>query len=319
MKRATLRELFDPQAFLSSRQAREGVITLSHRRIYIVPNRRGFGLGLLLLIEWLTSINYNSNLGFILTFLLVAVALLDLLHGYRNLAGLRIHPRRGQPVFAGEIAGLELHIANPTPLARYALWFSAQHAEPVRADLAADAATTATLGLKTTRRGWLEPGTLRVYSEFPLGLHYAWSLLRFKERILVYPTPAADSLPFPIATGFGRATGRLQAGSAEDFHGFQAYQAGDPLRHIHWKGVAKGLDPQVKRYTGEQADELILAYEDTPGEHSEARLSRLCRWVLDAENLGLRYALHLPGTQFASNTGTDHCRRCLEALALCEL
>lgn len=316
MNRASLRERFDPRRFFEGEGSSDGPVTLTHRRIYIVPNRRGFALAGLLLVQWLTAINYNSNLGFILTFLLVAVALLGLLHGYRNLAGLRIKPRRGQPVFAGQTAILEITAANPTPLARYAVWFKLKGAEPVRADIAAEASALPTLGLHTERRGWLQPGTLVAYSEFPLGIYYAWSPLRFNERILVYPKPAPDALPFPLAPGYGKA-GRL-AGSTEDFHGFQAYQAGDPLRHIHWKGVAKGHDPQVKRYAGEQADELRFAYEETPGGDSETRLGRLCRWILDAEAAGLRYALSLPGTHLPPNTGAEHCRRCLEALALFE-
>lgn len=291
-----------------------GPVTLSHRRIYIVPNRRGFGLALLVLGLWLTSINYSNNLGFILTFLLAALALLGMLHGYRNLAGLSIQPRRGPPAFAGGQASLDILLTNASPLPRYAVWLRYPGAEPVRADIGAEAMAAPTLGLKAERRGWLEPGPLRVYSEFPLGIFHAWSNLAFPERILVYPQPAPDQLPFPVSSGFGVVNRQRQG--AEDFHGFQAYQAGDPLRHIHWKGVAKGLAPQIKRYAGGESDDLNLSYEAAPGHDVESRLSRLCRWVLDAEAAGLRYALELPGTHIASGSGAEHSRRCLEALAL---
>lgn len=317
MASLTFKERFDPRRFFQGEKPGDGPIVLSHRRIFTLPNKRGLGLALLLLIQWLTAINYNSNLGFVLTFQLVAVALLAMLHGYRNLAGLRIHARRSQPVFAGEQAGFELLVANPTPLPRYALWLKTAGAEPVRIDIPADESASPVLGIFAAQRGWLRPGTVTLYTEFPLGILYAWAPMKFREKILVYPKPAADSLPFPVAAGYGRLA--RERHSAEEFSGFQAYQAGDPLRHIHWKAVAKGQEPQVKRYSGEQADDLAFNLEEAPGGDLEARLGRLCRWILDAETAGLRYSLTLPGVRIPARSGPDHSRNCLQALALFDL
>lgn len=311
---STLRRRFDVRRFFQGEEPVEGPITLTHRRIFIVPNRRGFGLALLLLLQWLTAINYSSNLGFILTFLLVAVALLSILHSYRNLSGLRVKPRRAAPVYAGGLAEFEVLVANPTPLPRWGVWLKARGAEPVRIDIGATESAPAALGFRTERRGWLQPGTVTVYTEFPLGIFHAWSPLNFTEKILIYPKPAPDRLPFPLLDGYGKLSRETR--SAEDFHGFQAYQAGDPMRHIHWKGVAKGQDPQVKRYAGEQAERVVFDLNQTPGANLEAKLSRLCRWILDAEAEGKPYGLNLPGLHIAPRFGTGHCRRCLEALAL---
>ena len=314
MPALTLKKRFDLKRFFQGERPVDGPITLTHRRIFIVPNRRGLGMSLLLLLLWMTSINYGNNLGFILTFLLVAVSTQGMLHCYRNLSGLSIRPKPSPPVFAGGVARLELSVANARPLARYSVWFRCRSAEPVRADISAEATATPTLGIRAERRGWLEPGTVRVYTEFPLGLFYAWSLLNFRERILVYPQPAATPLAFPVTSGYGSA--HRQRDSNDDFHGFQAYQAGDPLRHIHWKGVAKGHDPVIKRYAGGETDDLALTFETTPGGDTESRLSRLCRWIIDAESAGMRYSLSLPGARIASGSGSAHSRRCLEALAL---
>lgn len=151
MAALTLKERFDLRRFFRGEKPVPGPIVLTHRRIFIVPNKRGLGLALLLLIQWLTAINYNSNLGFILTFLLVAVALLGILHGYRNLSGLKVQPRRAAPVFAGELAGFTVHLANPTALSRVGVWIKARGAEPVRIDIGAEDSAPAVLGL---RAGW---------------------------------------------------------------------------------------------------------------------------------------------------------------------
>ena len=53
------------------------------------------------------------------------------------------------------------------------------------------------------------------------------------------------------------------------------------------------------------------------GADTEARLSRLCAWVLQADRIGARYGLRLPGREIAPDEGPNHRQRCLEALAAC--
>lgn len=272
---------------------------------------------LLLLIQWLTAINYSSNLGFVLTFLLVAVGLVSMLHSYRNLSGLRVQLLPIKPVFAGETARLECKVINATPLPRYTLWLKAKEAEPVRFDVESDGHAVPTLGIRSHKRGWLQPGTITLYTEFPLGILYAWAPMQFDKKILVYPTPSPDVLPFPISSGMGHVNSTLQG--TEEFSGLSRYQPGDALRRIHWKSVAKGFATQVKRYSSETSDERWFCLDNTPGNTLEVRLSRLCRWVVDAEAAGLRYGLDLSEVRIPIGLGHEHNKRCLEALALFHL
>ena len=48
----------------------------------------------------------------------------------------------------------------------------------------------------------------------------------------------------------------------------------------------------------------------------EARISRLTRWVLMAEERRARYTLLLPGQRIGPDIGSAHARRCLRELAL---
>ena len=48
----------------------------------------------------------------------------------------------------------------------------------------------------------------------------------------------------------------------------------------------------------------------------EDRLSQLCRWAVDAEARGQRYALRLPDRELPADRGGAHLSRCLTALAL---
>ena len=70
-----------------------GPLTLTQRRIFILPTKYGFGFAPVLLVMLAGSVSYGLSLGFVLTFLLGSVAIVSILHAYRNLAELRVAPR----------------------------------------------------------------------------------------------------------------------------------------------------------------------------------------------------------------------------------
>jgi uncharacterized protein (DUF58 family) len=308
----SLRERFDPRRFIQGEKVREGAVALTHRRIFILPNRRGWGLALLLLLQWLASINYNSNLGFILSFLLGSIALLAALHGFRNMAGLKVSAGRVEPVFAGDMAAFEIILDNSSHAPRIALQIGVNAGLPQCVEMPPQDSLRVKLAVAAPKRGWLDLPTVTVASGFPLGLFRLWSPLRLASRVLVYPQPAPAGAPFPEAPGEGGG----RRSSADDFMGFRGYQPGDPPRRIYWKGYAKGQGVHVKEFRGEEAMQLSLDFARTPGANAEARLSQLCRWALEAEQRGLAYGLRLPGADIRPSTGPAHVRRCLEALAL---
>lgn len=313
MAQFPLRERLDPRRFFQGEKPTEGSILLTHRRVFIIPNKRGLGLALLLAIQLLASINYGNNLGFILTFLTGSIAMFGALYGFRNLAGLKLKAGRAEPVFAGNAARFKLHIDNPTQTPRIGVRLGLRNGARQEFNLMGGESFHADLAVNAQQRGWLEMPTVVLSAVFPLGLFRAWSPLRFQERVLIYPRPAPDSIPFPAAPS---GDGGQQRASSDDFQGFQSYQPGDPLRRIHWKGVAKGQGVHVKEYRGEESQQIYLDWAQTPGSDTEARLSRLCRWVLDAELTGASYGLRLPGTDLKPSSGPVHMRLCLERLAL---
>lgn len=310
----TLRERLNPLRFFRGEKATDAPVTLCHRRIFIVPSRSGFGLALLLVIQWLAAINYGNNLAFILTFLLAAAAMSSMLYSYRNLSGLIVSQGNARPVFAGDQALFELRLSNLDALPRYGVEARLGGATPVRVDIPPEDTVSATLRVRAEKRGWLELDTVTVSTLFPLGIFYAWSPVNLKYRILVYPRPSRERLPFPRSAG--EQVDAPPGGLSDDFHGFRAYHAGDPFKHIHWKSLAKGHDPLIKQYAGGEIEVLHLSWSATRGMDTEARLGRLCRWVLDAERAGMRYSLDLPGIAIPAGHGASHCRKCLESLAL---
>ena len=104
--------------------------------------------------------------------------------------------------------------------------------------------------------------------------------------------------------------------SNDDYAGLRGYQPSDSPRHIAWKAVARAGVMLSKSFMGRAAEEMQFDWRDLPDSlDSEARISRLTRWVLLAQQSGLSYSLYLPGTTLPLSSGDSHLARCLELLA----
>lgn len=312
--RLTIKQRFAVSRFLRGEAPSERPVTLGHRRIFILPTRRGLGVALLIVLLLTIAFVYNNNLVYLLAFLLSSVFFVGILHGYRALAGLVVQAGRSRPGFAGATVAYEIRLSNPHRQTRPSLQVTLADDRQTLA-LPGDDSDALWLSAPAVRRGWQTCGTVTVSSEYPLGWFRAWSPLRFTLAALVYPQPAAAAIALPDNDGSGdRRIGMHRSG--DDYIGIKPYRAGDAVRRIHWQAYAKGQGLSSKQFGGESSVDVWLDYEVTPGHHREQRLSQLCRWLLDAEQAGLRYGLILPGRKLAIETGSNHQRRCLEALAL---
>jgi uncharacterized protein (DUF58 family) len=294
----------------------QGEIVLVQRRIFILPTRSGLIFALVLLLMLTGSINYSLSLGFILTFLLASLAISAILHTFRNIAGLRISAARTAPVFAGETARFRVCLHNPARTQRYAVALTRDKREASVVDIPAGESVVAVVGVPAPARGLLCPGRFTLYTRFPVGLFYAWSYIDLDTHCVVYPRPAPQGLALPPLKA-GDAEGAGLAHGADDFVGLRQYYPGDSPGRIAWKAAARGQGLLTKQFVGRNSAELWLALDLLPpGLSIEEKLSRLARWVLDAEASGLAYGLELPGKRIVFGTGEAHRERCLEALAL---
>jgi uncharacterized protein (DUF58 family) len=299
-----------------------GEVELNQRRVYVLPTRAGLGFSALLLALLVGSVNYSLGLGFGLTFVAAACGLVDMIYTYRNLAHLHLRPGRAGAVFAGEDAPFELLLANRTRLSRFAVWVDIDTEKDPRhaVDVPAGGGATVVLSSASSRRGWMNAPRVRLATRFPLGLFNAWSYWQPDSRARVYPFPEQDAPPLPVS-GYPSPDGAGSAGS-DDFAGVRSYQPGDPLRQLAWRHIAR-LDPSLggqlvtKQFEGGALDELVLDLDALPPRLDlELKLSRLTRWVLEAELRALPYALRLGRHNIDAALGPAHQAACLEALAL---
>jgi uncharacterized protein (DUF58 family) len=292
-----------------------GVVFLSQRRVYILPTRHGLTFGAAIVFMLIGSINYNLSLGYILTFLLAGVGIVSILHTFRNLAHLYVSAGRAAPVFAGDIAKFELVLENRSDFDRHSLDLACRGAT-VSCDAPARQHCSVTIPLKAEKRGWLQLERVTIDTRFPLGLMRAWSYVQPDVRALVYPRP--DTAPLPEHSSEADQGDAVSTGTGtDDFSGLRPYQTSDSPRHVAWKTSARSELLLTKLFAGRAAAELWFDWQQLPASmHVEARLSRLARWVLLAEERGLRYGLKLPGVVVPLGEGFPHRERCLKELAI---
>ena len=291
-----------------------GTITLTQRRIFILPTRQGLGLAFVLALMLLGDINYNLSLGYVLTFLLAMMAVMSMLHAFRNLAHLEIRAGHADAVFSGGTAKFLLHFHNRSKLARYQLCLRNDAGDTISFDVPAQQDSEVAFPVPAIQRGWLPLGNLTLHTEFPLGLFYAWSYLHFDTRCLVYPKPLAEA-PLPPGDAPDGAGKRNITGD-DDFSGLRNYVAGDALPRIAWKAFAREQGLQVKQFSTQVGEELWLDIAGTPDRNDEDKLARMTRWVLDAEAQGLRYGLRLPDGELPPGNSAAQRDECLRRLAL---
>lgn len=289
-------------------------VTLTQRRIYVLPTRHGLIFALMLAVMLLGSINYANSMGFVLTFLLGSLAVVSILHTWRNLAQLTVSAGKSTPVFAGQDARFEVCLDNRGGIARHAIGLRAGDASGEFADVPPHQAACLTFTRPAEKRGLLQAPSFTLFTTFPLGLFRAWTHLDLDMRCLVYPRPAPEALPLPLARAEA-GSGRSHGEGHEDFSGLRTWHSGDSLRQVAWKAVAREQGMLTKQFAGEAQQEVWLDWDALTSPETEARLSRLTRWVLDADAAAQRYGLRLPGCMLAPGIGDEHRRQCLEALA----
>ncbi len=311
----SLRQRLSLERFLRGEGPETGPITLIQRRIYILPTKMGLYFAAIMLIMLIGSINYNNSLGFALTFLLASLSIIGILHTYRNLLHLGIDVSHIPPTFCGEALLVPVILDNSNKSARYAVQLSFPNEHPVYTDIPASHWCRADISLHTQTRGEHALPRITLQTTFPLNLFQAWAHAQIQTNYLIYPKPDIH-YPLPQELAHHASLSGDHNHGSDDFAGLRHYQEGDSLRHVHWKAAAREQGMYTKQFGGDRTEELWLDWAALPDLGIEQRLSRLSRWVIDAEASQLSYGLRLPGTQIPLGQGPAHRHLCLKSLAL---
>lgn len=306
---------------LQPRGVRRYPVSLHHSailkgsRIFVLPTREGVLFMAVLLVMLLGATNYGNSMAFALTFLLGSMLFVSVFHTYRNLVNIELRLAQIADAFAGGHATFAFELHNSAARPRFDITLRSSGDTATTVTVAAGDGAPATLALPAPRRGRLELGRITLECRYPFGLFRAWSYVDVEGAALIYPRPGYATAPHHSGTAAGEGMESSEPGS-DDFHGLRGYQEGDSLRHIHWQALAREQGLVTREFQRHQSPELWFDWQSAAGRNAEERLSRLCRWVLDAEARQQRYGLRLPGVEIAPAAGAAQRQRCLRQLAL---
>ncbi|MDE2418705.1 MAG: DUF58 domain-containing protein [Burkholderiales bacterium] len=306
------------QQWFESRIAPRDCVTLTQRNVYILPTSAGWMMAFTLLVLLVASINYQLNLGYVLTFLLTGSTVIGMHVCHGTLRGLTMNLVAPDAHFAGGNIPISVHLVSQRKSVRYsiglALWGSDHWSWT---DVPAQGHSTLQVACTPLPRGLHRIPTLTAETRFPLGTFRVWTVWRPAAQVLVYPAPELHAPPLPAGEPCGGGASAVRRHTTGEFDGVRAYRRGDPLKRVVWKKVAKA-DELVSRDAQQvHRMELWLDLAHTGSTQSlEHRLSRLCAWVLAAQEQQLSYGLRLAAVEIAPNVGEAHKKACLQALAL---
>jgi uncharacterized protein (DUF58 family) len=290
--------------------------------VYILPTRPGWMMALTLMVLLVSSINYQLNLGYVLTFLLTGSVVVGMHVCHGTLRGITMNLIAPDAQFAGANAPIGIQLTSQRRSPRYGIGLAVWGTEHwVWTDIPAQGSAKVQIAFRPERRGLQSVPTLTAETRFPLGTFRVWTIWRPAAQVLVYPQPEAHPPRLPQGEPRSGGASSTHRHSTGEFDGVRAYRRGDPLKLVVWKKVAKA-DELVSRDANQlQQFELWLDLQHTgltggPQAGLETKLSRLCAWVLLAEKLGFQYGLRLGSQEIAPEGGEAHKRRCLQALAL---
>ena len=293
--------------------------TLTQRNIYIVPSRAGLLFALVLLVMLLASINYQLNLGYVLTFLLAGAGFVSMHLTHNTLRGLTLHLKPAQPGFAGQALTLEIVLTGagrPQYGVGLGLHAAPERSHDVFVDVPAGGQASAHLAFVPPRRGLHDVPLVRAETRYPFGLFRAWTVWRPAAQVLAWPAPERPLAPLPASPAASGEVAQRRPSDSGEFEGVRGYRRGDALKLVVWKKAARTGELVSRDASSAEQPQLWLDWQLAQLPGTEPRLARLAAWVLAAEAAGVAHGLRLPGVEIAPGSGAAQQRRSLDALAL---
>jgi len=275
----------------------------------------GFGITWLMscLVIFILAANYSNNLLLFISLILLTLFINSSWLGWLQVRKFSINTLQLEPIYAEQTGTIKVQVANEKAKQSLAITINLpQLNSEIPLPINKEKLFTVTLNIQQLKRGCFSINNIQLATTYPLAL-WRWQKNFAQQATLwVYPTPKGKQpLPKPQAKQ-GTYLKREQG----DFSHVRTYQRGDSLNHIAWKQMARTGQVMTKEFDGgEGLRQTVLTFQALKTPDTEARLSQLCRWIVDCHQRQLKYSLALPNKTIAAAQGEAHKECCLQALA----
>lgn len=303
------------QRWIQRRSPQATRVELNQRKVFIFPTRYGFFFLLTAFLLFMGGVNYENSLILNLSFFLISLFLVAILHTFKNLSGLVLVAKGAKSAFVGESALFTIGLEQSSNRGHESLQVSWDGQRSERISVLSGAHQHLDVSLKAALRGRFRPGRFKIQSTYPLGLLRTWSWVHLDLSAVVYPHPV--QCEYVGDGGDGEKDGVRKIPSGQDeFEHLKQYHVGDSLKNIAWKKYANSQTLLSKVFYGVAGDTYWLKWNGVPAADAEMKLSMLCYWVIKYSEQERVFGLSLPSGDIDPGVGIEHELSCLRALAL---
>ena len=289
-------------------------IILQQRSTYILPTKAGMLMVAIVLLMMIGATNYQNNLAFLLTFMIISIGLVSILFTFNNLQGLLFKTGATKSVYAGESLMVITRVMSQSGQSHMTIGAGFNKKELFFVDVDDVQGNQFSLPITASKRGWFYLPRIMATSSFPFGLLRVWSWFKFCSPILIYPNPIEPPVNGD-QKGADEDEGESSKSGVDDLYGLKTYQPGDSISRIDWKAFARERGLFTKEFVSYQSQDFVFDWSDFPSADDELKLSYLCYLVKEASHCNYEYSLRLPNISIDKNSGDNHQVKCLRALA----
>ncbi len=297
--------------FFANRVPRQDNLTLTVKNVYIFFSREGILFALLLMVTFVTGINYGNNLVLGLCFYLAGIWLVSVYITFSHVSGLTLRLLNVTMTEAGKCAWATVEISNKAKQPSRQLMLQFDHSDFLMEDDFEKSdfnqkisqqinhlydKKTVRLPILTDKRGKLQLPRIIIKTVYPLGIMQAWAYAYFATPVWVYP----KALPFDwqkshaLASDDESSYSQFQRKGQDDFDMLDEYQQGESLARVSWVHLARGHGMLSKHFADNVGREITLDYADMPASHHEQKLSQLAFAIAKIGKTEQPFMLNLP-------------------------
>ncbi|MBP8981358.1 MAG: DUF58 domain-containing protein [Syntrophobacterales bacterium] len=274
---------------------------------------------ILTLFLGIAAVNTGNNLIYLLVAALLSFLVVSGVFGRHNLARLKISYTVPEEVYAESETPLFIHLLNARRrYPAFLIWAGGREGKVFFPFVYAGRSTTGLCSWRSGPRGSHSLPAVYLSSPFPFGFFIRYKKVSSPEQeVIVFPHPQRSF--FPGDEGKRRRDGgetyREEKGFEGEIFSVRDYQAGDPLRFIHWKASARTGSFKTKDFSAAAMEPLFLDIALLPGKDLEIKLSHLCFLIKESLDDMRPVILRLDGDMYGPGKTREDKLKMLRALA----
>lgn len=240
---------------------------LTKKNLYIFPNLKGFQLGAFIFFSFTASIFYQNNVGLLISIIIFIVYFISIMVSYQNLSNIKIEPLT-HLVPKNKNIYLDFIIQTLNERERLNLDINIEN-QPIKN---IDLKNKKKFFFKSffLKRGVAEIPLVKLQSLFPFGIIKTFGVVKFSEKIYVYPEPIK---PPQLLIQNLKIKNKLDENDYE-FDRIEEAKPGENLSKISWRHYSIKKKLFSKKFTFHaNSEKVLINIEDFNSANLEQALS----------------------------------------------